>query len=474
MGFVRRHCAPVVLWCDINYDNYSFDDDNDDDDDNVKSDEDTKPDDYLKTKPVAIRAASPLLNRRRMITQAVAINAMLVGGSQASPATSSAIETMNNNDAETICVPLEYIPTLQAYIVRYELFEEPFAAIIDTGGPFLTVPSYCLPYRTQKMTWGCYKPERTVDSGYRNTVEGFDNNYGTVVWRKAQFAFPKTTTTTTTSTTTTENVTMTTQQEIIFGVLDRSLLDGSGGVFFGLIKTTRASQQIRPSFLQQTPYTSFCIDLRQHNNTSSSSSSSARRPQLILSTRSMIPTTANTTTNNNNEDAEDGPASYYYIPLVQDLYRRYQAPVIHYTALASKLVVNGLPLLISQRQPLYVIFDTGVSGMIVSQELFDGRYLQARTNREKSLWGSVDVTFALQHSTSPSPTITRGRSRSRPQTEAPTRTLTLSATKPVTTPLGLATPWKGFRGNLIVLGLAFLDNRAMTIDVDEGKLLFTN
>ena len=305
-------------------------------------------------------------------------------------------------------------------------------------------------------------------------MEGFDNNYGTVVWRKAQFAFPKNTTTikTTSTTTTTENVTTTTTQEIIFGVLDRSLLDGSGGVFFGLIKTTRASQQIRPSFLQQTPYTSFCIDLRQHNN--SSSSSSACRPQLILSTRSMIPTTANTS-HDNKDDTEDGPASYYYIPLVQDLYRRYQAPVIHYTALASKLVVNGLPLLISQRQPLYVIFDTGVSGMIVSQELFDGRYLQARTNREKSLWGSVDVTFALQHSTSPSPTITRGRSRSRPHTEAPTtRTLTLSATKPVTTPLGLATPWKGFRGNLIVLGLAFLDNRAMTIDVDEGKLLFTN
>ena len=122
------------------------------------------------------------------------------------------------------------------------------------------------------MTWGCYKPERTRDSGYSNTVEGFDNNYGTVVWRKAQFAFPKTTTTTTINTnahrvnnkkqhadgiivttnqaTTTDNVTSTTQQEIIFGVLDRSLLDGSGGVFFGLIKTIS-----EPGL----PYTSDCV-----------------------------------------------------------------------------------------------------------------------------------------------------------------------------------------------------------------------
>jgi hypothetical protein len=54
------------------------------------------------------------------------------------------------------------------------------------------------------------------------------------------------------------------------------------------------------------------------------------------------------------------------------------------------------------------------------------------------------------------------------------KTITLSAIKPVTTPLGLSTPWKGFRGNnLIVIGLAFLDNIAMTIDIDDGKILFT-
>ena len=133
-----------------------------------------------------------------------------------------------------------------------------------------------------------------------------------------------------------------------------------------------------------------------------------------------------------------------------DLRNKYGAPVVHYTAKASDFVVNGLPLLINNKNPLYVIFDTGVSGMVVSQELFDGRYLQARKNKEKSLWGSVEVSFATNAG----------------------HTVTLSATKPITTPLGKATPWKGFKGNLIAVGLAFLDGFATTVDVDDGKILF--
>ena len=76
-------------------------------------------------------------------------------------------------------LPLEFVPTLSAYVVRYKLFGETFRAIVDTGSPFLTVPCYCQPYRNQKMFWGCYKPELTRDSGYENTIEGFDNNCGT-------------------------------------------------------------------------------------------------------------------------------------------------------------------------------------------------------------------------------------------------------------------------------------------------------
>ena len=88
--------------------------------------------------------------------------------------------------------------------------------------------------------------------------------------------------------------------------------------------------------------------------------------------------------------------------------------------------------------------------MIVDQELFDGRYRQARKNREKSLWGHVQVTFRTRQG----------------------NLVELNATKPVTSPLGTLSAFKGFRGILIVLGLAFLDGHAMTVDAKGDKLKF--
>ena len=240
-----------------------------------------------------------------------------------------------------------------------------------------------------------------------------------------------------------------TSTDVVFGVLGQDLLNGSGGVFFGLIKET--DRWIRPSFLGQTGYSSFCVDLRRSRDTStvegtneSDNGRANNNSRLVLSKQSMIETGKWRRNDETIAGAKD------WIPLVRDLKKKYGAPVIHYTAKASSFVVNGLPLLINKKKPLYVIFDTGVSGMVVSQELFDGRYLQARKNREKSLWGKVEVSF-----------------------EANTgKSITLSATKPITTPLGKANPWKGFKGNLIAVGLAFLEGFAMAVDIDDGKILF--
>ncbi|VEU42257.1 unnamed protein product [Pseudo-nitzschia multistriata] len=351
-----------------------------------------------------------------------------------------------------LAAPLEFVPALGAYVVRYTLFGEAFAAVVDTGSPFLTVPSYCRPYRNQKMRWGCYRPERTQDSGYANTVEGFDNNYGVVVWRKADFSFPGRVSPGEGPLGGTGGATD--PFPVVFGVLGEDLLNGSGGVFFGLIKET--DRWIRPSFLGQAGYASFCVDLRR-------GAADSTGPELVLSERSMIGTTTRQisgTSNNSGNISSNSSGkhnSYEYggiadfVPLVRDLKTRYGAPVVHYTARASRFVVNGLPLLIDQRRkPLFVIFDTGVSGMVVSRDLFDGRYLQARKNREKSLWGSVEVAFR---------TSAGGE-------------VVLSAEKPITTPLGKAAPWKGFRGNLVVVGLAFLDGLATTVDADDGKIRF--
>jgi hypothetical protein len=293
------------------------------------------------------------------------------------------------------------------------------------------------------------------------------------VWRKAGFSF---------SQSATETMTMATESgeartpssgttDVVFGVLDRDLLNGSGGVFFGLIKET--DRWIRPSFLGQTGYTSFCVDLRHANANANNRNNNnndndnvksivendnklddndkrPRSPRLVLSKQSMIGTGKWPGTNPPSGDINNNETEYC-VPLVRDLKTKYGAPVVHYTARASRFVVNGMPLLITKKNPLYVIFDTGVSGMVVSSELFDGRNLQARKNKEKSLWGTVEISFA---------TSTGGKE------------VTLTAKKPLTTPLGKETPWKGFKGNLIAVGLAFLDGLAMTVDVDDGKILF--
>ena len=88
--------------------------------------------------------------------------------------------------------------------------------------------------------------------------------------------------------------------------------------------------------------------------------------------------------------------------------------------------------------------------MTVSNELFDGRYLQAGKNKEKSLWGNVTITF---------------------KTHAGNE-VELRATKPLTTTLDNKTMSK-YKRNIIVVGLAFLDRLAMAIDTKEGKLQFS-
>jgi hypothetical protein len=122
---------------------------------------------------------------------------------------------------------------------------------------------------------------------------------------------------------------------------------------------------------------------------------------------------------------------------------------MHYTAKAFSLCANQKPVLEPwDKTPIYVIFDTGVTGMVVSSELLEQRYAAARKNREKSLWGTVEVMFRTKSG----------------------NTVSLFAQKPVTTPLSTK-PWPKFNNaHLVVLGLAFLDEHKMSIDIDGQKL----
>jgi hypothetical protein len=341
---------------------------------------------------------SPEYSTRRKYVQTF-LSALTFGSATLARASGDDDEQTIIKQGETVIVPLTYISSLSAYVIYYNVGGDRFGAILDTGSPFLTVPGYC-----NKNKYGCYLQEHSQPSGLSSTYEQFDNNEGEVEWRRAPFSFTNAT------------GSMMVPLAMTFGVLSDSLMGGSGGIFFGLVRDT--DNRIRPSFLGQTNVQAFAIDLASSSKT------------LTLTTDSLL-------------DHSD------YIPLVKDLNRKYGDPTIHYTAKAKSFVANNSTVAAAGKdgKPIYVIFDSGVSGMVVSQELLDERYATARSNRERSLWGSVQISFQTK----------RGQ------------TMELTATKPLTTPLGQI-PWKGFNAHLIVVGLAFLDGNKMTVDISKQKL----
>ena len=341
----------------------------------------------------------------------------------------------DDGDDAPLIVPLRYAPSISAYVLSYSVGGSTFSAIVDTGSPFLLVPSYC----PEVLKWGCYDPSSSRPSGLAPTYEQFSSNEGRVEWRIAPFSF-LTVDASTGRTGPLDPALF--PGDLTFGVASESLMDGPGGIFLGLVRDT--SSRIRPSFLGQTEVSAFAIDLRP------GARNGGRHLALSRS---------------GGRDWISGDS----IPLVRDLTTRYGDPTVHYVAVADSLSVNGFPL--GQDPPVgggassrmgerkakekkkkktYVIFDTGCSGMEISPDLYDERYGAARANREKSLWGRVEVSFATE----------RGG------------TVTLGADRPLTTPFGTDRPWKRRfdDAHLVIIGLAFLDGKRLSVDIDGQKL----
>lgn len=318
------------------------------------------------------------------------------------------------NEPQSIAIPLLY--TGSEYLISYRIDSKLFRAVLDTGSPFLMIPGSCGENTRRKS--GCYEQEG-VPSGLSSTFEQFDGFEGEVEWRRAPFSFYNAT-----------GSMIVSSPTIVFGVADEGILGGTGGVFFGLIKET--DSWIRPSFLGQTDVTSFQIDLRTKIGSENLENNMATvSPSLTLST---VPQLSSLTD---------------YIPITRDL-RRYGDPVQHYVSKVKSICINGIPLIPSDKRPIYAIFDTGVTGMVLSRELYDQRYLEARTRREKKLWGGeVEVTFET----------------------AQNKIKSIVGMKPLTTPFNPRKSWKKFKGHVIVLGLSFLNGRNLVVDIDDRRIL---
>ena len=319
---------------------------------------------------------------------------------------------------QTITVPLSLVGG--AYLIYYRVESALFRAVLDTGSPFLMIPGSCSQNTRAKA--GCYK-QQGAPSGLATTLEQFDGFEGMVEWRRAPFSFVNAT-----------GSMIVSSPTVVFGVADDNVMSGPGGVFFGLIKETNS--WIRPSFLGQTDVTSFIINLRNGNTAerdilkmNDNTSKPLSSPSLTLSTVPYL-------------------SLVDYIPMTKDL-RRVGDPVQHYVSKLKSISINGTPLIPKDKRPIYAIFDTGVTGMVMSRELYDQRYMEARERKERRLWGGeVELTFET----------------------ARKNMKTIHAVKPLTTPFDPKATWKKFRGHVIVLGLSFLDDKELTVDMDDGRI----
>lgn len=340
-----------------------------------------------------------------------------------------------------IKVPLEF--NGRELLIRYRVDGSLFTAVVDTGSPFLMIPGSCGANTVRRS--GCYK-QQGVPSGFSDTYEQFDGFEGNVEWRMAPVSLEG------------AQGHLYGPRQVVFGVASESILSGPGGVFFGLIRDT--DSWIRPSFLGQTMVQSLKLDLRETpepeelESVSPMSGSPTRPKALMLSTKPMIPPVKTSSA----------------IQMTNNLRRKYGDPVTHYTVQASSITVNGYPLAATDGKPIYVILDTGTTGMVVSQELFDQRYQEARQRKEKSLWGRVDLALPRVGGEG----AQRLSWRQTPRTPSFTgNEFVLSATKPLTTPFDLRKTWgKRFNGHLLVVGLAFLVGHQITIDIDRQLVLF--
>lgn len=281
-----------------------------------------------------------------------------------------------------------------SFCAVYRVAGTPFRAVVDTGSPFVAVAGSCT------KRWGCFQGEGSA-AELTDTWETFDGREGPVAWRRGSLAFGD----------------ARLSNEVVFGVLSDQLVGRPGGVFLGLVKYGRDG--IRPTFLSQTRYEAFKIDLLD-----------LQAPKLVLSTAPMIPVDAR------------------WLQMI-DL-RPFGSPVEHYAARVRAFRVNGRELRLPDRKPIVAIFDTGTTGLAISPSLWEAS-MASYLDGNGAPWTSVvEIEMATERDGA-----------------AP---VALSVSRPFpTTPIAQI-PWPKFDGHLIVLGLSFLQGREFTVDIDKRRM----
>mmetsp|Transcript_88667 Transcript_88667/g.169980 ORF Transcript_88667/g.169980 Transcript_88667/m.169980 type:complete len:497 (+) Transcript_88667:147-1637(+) len=410
---------------------------------------------------------------RRTALQALGAAALLAGPLPVSASALSSIMRLKPNaqrlvlplvpsgakpKAQKIVLPL--VSNGAAFCTEYFIGGRRFRAVVDTGSPFLLVNGI----RNSRQTWGYFED----NDGSMPIGDSSEVDYGgedvDVEWRRGSLLLAGYANSSEVAATEFNRQSgawsmLWTQmlpgarsdiqfEPINFGVVRRSKgYNGAGAIYLGMAKTRRPDElakgskkeaRIRPTFLEQTDIQSLQFNFIKRTLTL------ARKPLL--------------------------PRKSDAVPLVDLI--RLGAPLAFYAFKVHRLTVNGHELVL--RKPCVAVIDTGVTGMLVSEALYE-----SKDEAPAGDWRSVR-TINVETLTEKNHTVTFAASQGNWKRTADDAT---SSSRTADFPL-LVLPveferlWKGrtFQAegeqlpHFIILGLAFLSKMKLTIDVDKMRL----
>ena len=292
--------------------------------------------------------AQPLMSSRRAVS--------LFAWASALPAPQAAVAALQ---PATVMLPLQ--PTAGGIFSAGIFIDgEIFRVIIDTGSPYLVVPlDDCALQPPRLSYYGCATPGQFRQSGAPSTSEQYGVLPGRVEWLQGDVAFGETETALDPG----GSISMRVRFEgtraggnVIFGGGDRNVMGQSGGALFGLIRqvntgpsSTIPAADLRPTALAQLGFTSFCLD--------------AGSRMLTLSSKPLI------------RPKKEADA----LPLVDP--RMFGDGVEHICchAVGNEVQIDGAAY--RSRRPILCVFDSGLTGCVLSQSLVDEFGLSSRVTK---------------------------------------------------------------------------------------------
>ena len=321
----------------------------------------------------------------------------------------------SNSNESVIEIPMTYDGA--SFVLDYYIGDASVRGVVDTGSPFITIQG-----GNGSENWGFVTQNDIRPSPYGETYEVYGLQVdSSTVWCLGDLRFTTGFNDDSRSRSRDWNL-----REMVLGVVNGSManvggsINGANASFVGLTKYRQ--EWIRPTFLEQTDVSSFSMNFEKET--------------LTLSRKNLI---------DRRNDAN--------VLAMIDL-RPLGSPVYHYAVLLDDLYINGEKHKFKNKnEKTYVIFDSGTTGLLVSQDLYensafrDGAFQAAMTFTDvKGNKSSVAIGSSIR-------TCTR-------------KCLFLC--------LPLKVPWDGVleeKSNVIFAGLAVLMNQGeITVDADEGVL----